>query len=357
MKRRIAAVLLALCMCIGLLPATALAVYDGTIYNENGITVSINGGPTGDYNVTFNIIVDGNEHSPIAVENASFSSTISVEAEGYTYTFDTTGCTVTAGNILTMILGAERHEVTINLASEKTSDDIVIAEGETTYGTFHWAKGSASTSAFSRELTVYVNGQERHTQTIYTPEMLENTATNHQYWFTPNTDEYVVSYEFRPQYTVDTVRRNISVYLTTKCQCGQPTCRCEGGCSCGSGCECDDCAGTAEPGEIWTEYGTITYKPDEDGYNLTVDIYVNGEIAYVGSQIKIQHPASGNLQFDVAEGKGYYYYTDNGYDLDAYTIRRGDRIMIDDGEYVPSHEGKEVYVSCPHCGHSFRIYI
>ena len=45
------------------------------------------------------------------------------------------------------------------------------------------------------------------------------------------------------------------------------------------------------------------------------------------------------------------------YDLDAYTIRRGDRIMIDDGEYVPSHEGKEVYVSCPHCGHSFRIYI
>ena len=45
------------------------------------------------------------------------------------------------------------------------------------------------------------------------------------------------------------------------------------------------------------------------------------------------------------------------YDLDAYTIRRGDRIMIDDGEYVPSHEGKKVYVSCPHCGHSFRIYI
>lgn len=44
-------------------------------------------------------------------------------------------------------------------------------------------------------------------------------------------------------------------------------------------------------------------------------------------------------------------------DISASTVKRGDRINISDGEYVPHRSEKEILVSCPHCGHTFRIYI
>ena len=44
-------------------------------------------------------------------------------------------------------------------------------------------------------------------------------------------------------------------------------------------------------------------------------------------------------------------------DISASIVKRGDRINISDGEYEPHRNEKEILVSCPHCGHTFRIYI
>ncbi len=44
-------------------------------------------------------------------------------------------------------------------------------------------------------------------------------------------------------------------------------------------------------------------------------------------------------------------------DISASTVKRGDRINISDGEYVPHRSEKEILVNCPHCGHTLRIYI
>lgn len=44
-------------------------------------------------------------------------------------------------------------------------------------------------------------------------------------------------------------------------------------------------------------------------------------------------------------------------DISASIAKRGDRINISDGEYVPHRSEKEILVNCPHCGHTLRIYI
>ena len=44
-------------------------------------------------------------------------------------------------------------------------------------------------------------------------------------------------------------------------------------------------------------------------------------------------------------------------DISASIAKRGDRINISDGKYVPHRSEKEILVNCPHCGHTLRIYI
>ena len=43
--------------------------------------------------------------------------------------------------------------------------------------------------------------------------------------------------------------------------------------------------------------------------------------------------------------------------IEAKPVRSGERIMISDGEYASPASEREILVSCPHCGHSFRIFI
>lgn len=75
----------------------------------------------------------------------------------------------------------------INIATEKTKDDIAITDGTTAFGTFSWSKANADTAAFTRQVTIRVNGEEKWTQRVNTPGDLTNTMHTNQYWFIPNT--------------------------------------------------------------------------------------------------------------------------------------------------------------------------
>ena len=70
---------------------------------------------------------------------------------------------------------------------------------------------------------------------------------------------------------------------------------------------------------VETDYGTIEYKTDENGFNLTVEIYVNDETtpSETIELPKIQNNRAGNLEFTPAENY-YYYGGESSYDLDAY---------------------------------------
>ena len=123
--------------------------------------------------------------------------------------------------------------VTAN-ATEKTKDDIKIANGDTVYGTFSWSKQHAGTSAYARDIEIYVNGEHAYTKTVNTPKELSNLiGVNKEFWFEPNLDLYNANYEMNRDY-VNQVEKDLKIYLTTKCGCGFETCLCEGGCDCRS---------------------------------------------------------------------------------------------------------------------------
>ncbi|HIZ46554.1 MAG TPA: hypothetical protein IAA19_05990 [Candidatus Olsenella pullistercoris] len=70
---------------------------------------------------------------------------------------------------------------------------------------------------------------------------------------------------------------------------------------------------------VQTDCGTISYIPDENGFNLTVEIYVNDETtpSETIELPKILNNRSGNLSFEPEEGY-YYYGGESSYELDAY---------------------------------------
>lgn len=232
--------------------------------------------------------------------------------------------------LLSFDVAQSDHALTVVFATEKTSDDIVISDGTTEYGTFSWSKTNATTAAYSRELTVYVNGEEKHTQTIYTPSDLTNALGNNQYWFTPNQELYMLNrVELNPATGLDQgVSRDVAVYIVTRCACGNDACLCDGGCDCPLGCTCDECTGaTLQDNQINTGYGILEYQEPgtSGGYNLTVRVYVNGQQEFStddvndGNPLRVHTGATGDLNF--TPGNGYYYHYANGYDL--YTKNSG----------------------------------
>ena len=211
--------------------------------------------------------------------------------------------------------------VTAN-ATEKTKDDIKIANGDTVYGTFSWSKQHAGTSAYARDIEIYVNGEHAYTKTVNTPKELSNLiGVNKEFWFEPNLDLYNANYEMNRDY-VNQVEKDLKIYLTTKCGCGFETCLCEGGCDCTVNCPCEACQGTnLADNQINTGYGIITYKEpgSSGGYKLQVRINLNGQIVYTSDWLRVYVGLPGNLEFDPAQG--YYYQKPNDYDIN--TLRSG----------------------------------
>ena len=300
------------------------AALDVKIYDQDGISVSLSreNEPTIKKDVKFTVIIDGTTVlSEMNVPGVALTANkLSVEAEGYTVTYKCEHATVAAG-VLTLNANVDdEYSVIINLASKKKKDAILIADGTTEYGTFHWQKNNAGNTAFQRNVTVYVNNEEKYTQIVNTPKDLSNGGTNNQYWFIPNAQEFKSEYSMTPTYSLGQLtNRDLSIYLTTKCGCGRTTCLCEGGCTCEKDCTCSACMGTnLGDHQIDTGYGIIDYKDPVlggKGYRFTVEVYVNGQKEFTSRELRIPGSWPGAVKF-TPKG-GYFYHEPNGYDLDT----------------------------------------
>ncbi|WP_071442494.1 hypothetical protein [Traorella massiliensis] len=317
----------ALFMIISLMPVHVSAAVDETLYQNENISISIknNNNAYNPKTITFDIIVDGETvvEDKVVTDIPQANSKLIIDADGYDVTFDgDIGVTKGIDNNYNLQIGAGRnHELTINLASEKTSDDIRIedTDSNTYYGTFSWVKGEATTSAYRRLVTVYVNGEYAYEQYVNTPSLLNNaTGSNKQFWFTPS-DDYNEEVTYNHPYALDTAANSdLEIYLTTKCPCGNPYCDCPGGtdCTCHEDCECELCNPPLGDNEIRTPYGVIEYKEPGlgGGYNLTVETYVNGVLKHTTDQLRIRSGEVDSLNFTPTSG--YYYFNDeNSYDL------------------------------------------
>lgn len=300
------------------------AALDVKIYDQDGISVSLSREiePVIKKDVKFTVIIDGTTVlSEMNVSGVALTANnLSVEAEGYTVTYEGEHTTVAAGTLTLNANLDDEYSVIINLASEKKQDTILIADDRTEYGTFHWQKNSADNTAFQRKVTVYVNDVETYTQTVNTPKDLSNGGTNNQYWFTPNAQEFKSEYSMTPPYSLGQVtNRDLSIYLTTKCGCGRDTCLCEGGCTCEKDCTCSACMGTnLGDHQINTGYGIIDYKDPVlggKGYRFTVEVYVNGQKEFTSPELRI--PGSWPDAVKFTPKGGYFYHEPNGYDLDT----------------------------------------
>ena len=299
---------------------------DNEVYSYTGDSVAENiyvgfepaDGPGLDRNITIVVKVDGEEKARKAFYDVyAIGSYLTIDAEMYDLSIDNGGASVSSAgeNKWLVTVGiAPDWTITVDLNKRTTFADIPMEE----YGTFHWSKQNATTWDHERKVSVYVNEEFAYETKIQTPETLQNGSSSKQYWFTPNTEKYKTEYSMSPAITVDTVRNDIAVYLTTKCACGNPLCLCEGGCDCPSGCTCPDCTGeSVQDNQINTEYGLITYKEPGlmGGYNLTVKIFVNGQEKFKSDEFRVYAGLPGNLKFKI--GDGYYYHQPNGYDIDA----------------------------------------
>lgn len=322
---KVFSVFVSLLMVFALVPVTANAA-DNTIYSDDDISIVIEEklGASGSKNVDFTVIVDGEIKVIKTMTDVPITlGYVKVAAEGYDVTFDTSGMSVSeADGLIGFDLTTDSHSCTINLTTEKTKDDIDIQNGDTVYGKFLWSKQHADTSAYARDIEIYVNGEYAYTQTVNTPKELSNLiGVNKEFWFEPNLDLYNANYEMNRDY-VNQVEKDLKIYLTTKCGCGLDTCLCEGGCDCTVNCPCEACQGTnLADNQINTGYGIITYKEpgSSGGYRLQVRINLNGQIVYTSDWLRVYGGLPGNLKFDLAQG--YYYQKPNDYDIN--TLRSG----------------------------------
>ncbi|BFK23653.1 hypothetical protein F300043A5_19480 [Massilimicrobiota timonensis] len=325
---KVFSVFVSLLMVFALVPTTVSAAMNEIIYETEGISIKVTN--THDAAVPktihFKVLVNGetvldNKDVEVPIANTQ----INVNAEEYDVEFETTNSmTVEPGvnNNYNVGLGIpSEYNCTIHLTTSKTKDDIVIQDDDTVYGTFSWSKQHAGTSAYARDIEIYVNGKHEYTQKVYTPEILENTkGANDQFWFAPN-EKFNPTYEMDKSYLDNLTQKTLRIDLTTKCGCGLDTCLCEGGCECPEDCTCDACQGkNLTDNQINTGYGILEYKDPGilGGYNLTVKINLNGKIVYTSPKLRVSGNTVNNLTFEPTAGK-YYLQKNDHCDIDAYT--------------------------------------
>ena len=308
---------LAIALVLGLCTIGAAAAFNAEIYNnsDEGISISLSRSynATSGKTLTVTVIVDGETKvDAMEIEKAPIMNVdISIDADGYDVTYSGNNTTVAGSKLSQTNTTKDEYALTINLASSKTSDTVPLGN----FGNFRWAKSNAGNSAYPRTLSVYVNGEFKRSFSVNTPKNLSNAGATDQFWFEPNTAVYSSAYELDPHLTLNTAtNKDLSIYLKTKCACGQPGCQCEGGCTCEEGCDCEYCQPVLGENQIDTGYGIIEYKqPTASGYNLTVKVYVNGQEKFTSKQLRVKSGENGCLDFTPASG--YYYFATNGYDL------------------------------------------
>lgn len=302
----------------------------GYIYenSEKGISITFNaqGSRTHHFVITENgtLLWEGDVSGFQAGANSvtiiapGYEVSTSVHWEGIiaqgTFTHDDTG------DNYTLLPYYDNVTARIELSSFKTFDDVqIVNSGDgTNYGTFSWLKGDADNDDFPRTLMIVVDGETVHSQMVYTPNHLDNVLGQpDQYWFTPSSG-FKYEYEMSPSDWMDSnTRKDLTINLTSECPCGNDLCTCPGGaeCDCEQGCVCEYCKPTDEDRTIRTTYGTISYKkPSAEGYNLTVETYVNGTLVDTQKNLRIRASENDSLAYTPASG--YYYYNDqNSYDI------------------------------------------
>ena len=336
--QRIGAMICAAALCASLTPTAALAESSRPIYSseENGIAITLDEDDlgVGSTTVSFDVIVDGETVADDVVFNDVHTTLtqLTINAEGYDVTFNTSGMSVAQGIKPKYDVGfdvtTDEHTCTINLASQKTSDLIQIGK-ETDYGDFGWSKPRAGNSAYDRTIEIYVNGEYQYSQVVNTPRQLSNGDASPQFWFVPNTDLYTQDCELDNAWTMSEVFNTLKVYLKTKCPCGLSTCMCPGGeecveAGCTENCTCAACQGeNLEENQILAvdadgeAIGVIEYNGPltnlDKEYNLTVKVHVNGELAFVSEELKVGEGRIDALNF--TPNAGYYFPTTNPYDI------------------------------------------
>ena len=320
---KVFSIFVSLLMVFALVPVTANAA-DNTIYNADGISITIEKiGATGSRTVDFKVVVDGEEKEQITLDNVPLTGGyLKVAAENYDVYYETKNMRVDPSNgRMTFGLINDDYNCTIHLTTSKTNDKIDIQDEDTVYGTFSWSKQHADTSAYPRDIEIYVNGEHVYTQKVYTPKSLTNViGANDQFWFTPN-EKFNPTYKMDKDYIDDSTQKTLRIDLTTKCGCGLDTCLCEGGCKCPEDCTCDACQGkNLTDNQINTGYGILEYKNPgiSGGYNLTVKINLNGKIVYTSPKLRVSGNTVNNLTFEPTAGK-YYLQKNDHCDIDAYT--------------------------------------
>ena len=330
---------------------TVVEAVDGVAENfyadsEKMIWLSVSGGTdiSDRQNVTFILNIDGVKEAEVEVHGVYRSQAkLKINAPNFDYTADQQSdnvllectwndaedCYNISNNSYTEGTGdTDAYTIVIDLTTPtlKNNDAIRIEDTDVGayYGTFHWAKGTATKSDFVRQLQVFVNDELQYTTTIETPENL----TTREYWFESNLEAYTADVEIKAgDYDQSTdldglTRRDVKVYLTTKCGCGNANCRCPGDCDCEPGCDKPECNPGQGENEIATPYGTISYDPDSPGAvtrSLQVEIYVNGEEKYTSDALTVSNAVDGNLKFAANEARGYYFLSQaqsvNSYDI------------------------------------------
>ena len=280
---------------------------------------------------TFIIQLDGEELARVTVSNLpAYSLFLNINAVEYQVEAwgDSSNITVSKDDAfdrrgykisnLTPRIDTE-YTVTVNFTAPavKDHDAIVIQDNENFYGTFYWTKGTATADDFARPIKVYVDDALKYDGTIQTPKDLSQL----EYWFEANLEKYTsevrIDSDDLDQYT----RKNVTVYLTTKCPCGKENCQCAGSCDCISDCNCPECVPVEGEDMIVTPYGTITYDDDAEGVKvkMSVEIYVNGELATTTKQFTTTSAVHGSLGFSANEAHGYHFFAvgeaKNSYDL------------------------------------------
>ncbi len=328
--RKAASILIAFILVLTMAPMAVFAEeyeYSNgmSIYSGDGISITLmdRAGIDKNISINFTVIVDGETRITKTVSGVpTTTSVLNVTADGYDVNLSTKGMSATEGVNGNYDLGyditTDEHNCTINLATSKTKDDITIGAGTTTYGVFHWSKQHAGTSAYARDIEIYVNGEYAYTQTVNTPELLNNTSgSNDQFWFTPS-ENYNDDYEMSSDTLDIASRKDLRIDLTTKCACGLDTCLCEGGCDCPTDCNCDFCTGNIlEDNQIDTGYGILEYDPktqEDGGYKLQVRINLNGQIVYTSDWLWVSMGLPGNLHFTPTAGE-YEFQTPNDYNI------------------------------------------
>lgn len=322
--KRLFSVAIVLLMVFALAPSKVNAFSESSVYLDptTGIDISLSEGPaasTRNKTVTFTVIVDGVTVEPgkTISDIPTYLGYINVNASGYDVTYSTSGDLTAISNegLMTFLDPSEgTGNCTINLATSKTSDNIPIGE----YGTFSWSKQHAGTSAYSRNINIFVNGEYAYTQPVNTPQNLDNIQANKEFWFTPS-EAYNAEYEMDKSMLDTAALKDLTIYLTTKCGCGRDTCLCEGGCDCPVDCTCDECMGNnLASNQINTGYGILEYdneKQTTDGYRLKVRINLNGENVYETDWLTVYNNGLiGNLSFTPTRG-AYYFQEPNSYDI------------------------------------------